>query len=195
MDKQTIQSYNQDAKNIAQLHSTLIPEGIYNLVDQFFIKGGKSIDIGCGIGRDTRWLNQNGYPCIGVDASIEMLNEAAILYPAEQFSQDSLPSLNSLSTSSFQNILCSAVLMHIPQENLVGTYEKILDILNKKGILILSFRSSNEPGNREKGKLYEPINAKQLINYFEHIGCEILLKESETEVKRNLTWHNIVIKK
>jgi len=195
MDNKTIKAYNQDAKNIARLHSTLIPERIYQLIEQFFIKEGKSVDIGCGIGRDTHWLNQQGYPCIGVDASIEMLNEAMVLYPTEHFSEDYLPSLKTLRENSFQNILCSAVLMHIPQIKLESACQRLLELLKADGFLIISFRGTNEPDYRENEKLYNFINTKAFLNFFEHKACQILLNESETEVKRNLTWHNIVIKK
>jgi len=51
MDKATIDTYNREAESIADLHSTLIPQRIYELVDHYFIKGGKTADIGCGIGR------------------------------------------------------------------------------------------------------------------------------------------------
>ena len=57
MDKETIDTYNREAERIAQLHSTLTPCRIYELIGKFFIKGGTTIDIGCGIGRDTNWLN------------------------------------------------------------------------------------------------------------------------------------------
>lgn len=195
MDNKTNKAYNQDAKKIAKLHSTLIPERIYQLIQQYFIKEGNSVDIGCGIGRDTHWLNQQGYPCIGIDASIGMLNEAISLYPSEYFSEDHLPNLKTLRANSFQNILCSAVLMHIPQTKLECACQRLLELLKKNGCLIVSFRTTNEPHYRENEKLYDPINTKEFLNLFESKGCEILLNESEIEVKRDLTWHNVVIKK
>ncbi len=79
MDKETIEAYNREAEGVAKLHSTLIPHRIYSLIDQYFIKGGSTVDIGCGIGRDTHWLNQNGFPTIGIDASVKMLETARSL--------------------------------------------------------------------------------------------------------------------
>jgi trans-aconitate methyltransferase len=113
MDKETINAYNSDAESIARLHSILTPYRIYELIEQYFIKNGKTADIGCGIGRDTHWLNQQAFPTIGVDASEEMLKQAARLYPNNQFIRDELPELQVLASSHFQNILCSAVLMHL----------------------------------------------------------------------------------
>ncbi len=41
------------AESVAQLHSTLIPIRVYDLINQYFIKNTATLDIGCGIGRDT----------------------------------------------------------------------------------------------------------------------------------------------
>ncbi len=58
MDKQTIDIVNQEAESIAHLHATLTPQRIYALIDHYFIKSGTTLDVGCGIGRDTHWLTQ-----------------------------------------------------------------------------------------------------------------------------------------
>lgn len=95
MDKETIDIYNQDAENIAQLHSTLIPHRVYELIQQYFIKNTATLDIGCGIGRDTQWLNKQGFLTLGVDASAGMLKQARQLYPDLLFNEDYLPELAS----------------------------------------------------------------------------------------------------
>ena len=195
MDKETIDAYNREAKSIAQLHSTLTPHRIYALIDQYFIKGGTTVDIGCGIGRDTHWLNQQGFPTIGVDASKEMLRTARSLYPTDNFVQDYLPNLNQLNNLFFQNILCSAVLMHLNKNDLKSACNRLLIHLNEGGCLIVSFRSTNTINNRETGKLYESINIDEFLNNFKEDGYEIILHENEIETLRNLTWNNFVIKK
>lgn len=193
MDKETIDTYNREAKSIAQLHSTLTPHRIYELIDQYFIKDGTTVDIGCGIGRDTNWLTQHGFLTTGIDASEQMLKQAHSLYPNDNFFQDDLPHLNQLGVSSFQNILCSAVLMHLSQIDLKTACNRLLQLLNDNGCLAISFRGKNEIGNREKGKLYETIHIDEFLNVFKENECKVLVQESETEISRNLTWHNFVI--
>ncbi len=195
MDKETISSYNRDAESIAKIHSTLKPARIYELIGQYFIKNGITADIGCGIGRDTHWLSQQGFLAIGVDASEEMLKQATSLYPRERFIRDDLPDLKSLKSSDFQNILCSAVLMHLSPDDLKKACHRLLQLLKNEGCLLISFRGTNNPDRRENGKLYETINFQEFTDFFIQNGCSILLQESEVEAGRNLTWHNIVIKK
>ena len=69
----TLAIYNQDADTITALHSTLIPHRLYQQIPQYFIKQGQTADIGCGIGRDSFYLQQQGYIVTGVDASVTML--------------------------------------------------------------------------------------------------------------------------
>ena len=195
MDNKTIETYNKEAESIAQLHSTLIPSRIYKLILQNFIKGGDTADIGCGTGRDTHWLAQNGYPTIGIDASEQMLIHAKTLFPQDHFTLDSLPRLGSLSTSKFQNILCSAVLMHLSTIDLDLACTRLLDLLDVGGRLIISFRGTAACDQRENGKLYQTINVKYFLDIFTKAHCTILINESELDPVRNLTWHNFVIKK
>ncbi len=174
MDKETINTYNLEAESIAKLHSALTPHRIYGLIEEHFVKNTATLDVGCGIGRDTYWLNQNGFPTIGVDASEEMLKQASKLYPANVFIHDYLPELSGLATQQFQNILCSAVLMHLSQNDLITACGRLLELLNGGGHLVISFRGTSATDNREKGKLYQPIGTGELLNLFTENGCKIV---------------------
>jgi 2-polyprenyl-3-methyl-5-hydroxy-6-metoxy-1,4-benzoquinol methylase len=195
MDQQTIETYNQEAASIAQLHSALIPERIYELAKQFFIKDSKTLDVGCGIGRDTHWLCQQGYHAIGIDASSSMLNYAKSLYPDVDFILDSLPNLKTQGEDTFNNILCSAVLMHLNDADFMSSCARLWSLLMTNGILIASFRGTKEHDNREKGKLYNPIAINVFLKFFTDRQCVILVNESAADNNRGLIWHNFVIKK
>ncbi|MBN2519141.1 MAG: class I SAM-dependent methyltransferase, partial [Bacteroidales bacterium] len=45
------------------------------------INGRKALDFGCGTGRSTRFLQQYGFDCIGVDISENMINKAKEFNP------------------------------------------------------------------------------------------------------------------
>ena len=193
MDKQTIETYDREAERIAQLHSSLTPTRLYTLITVYFTKSGNTLDVGCGIGRDTQWLNQHDYPALGVDASEGMLKQAQQLYPQVRFIKDSLPDLTRLNGQTFQNILCSAVLMHLDKANLEQACLKLLDLLQAEGHLIISIRKTDTTDYRENGKLYEPIDINTFKQFFLQHQCKILLEEQELEPSRQLTWYNVVI--
>ncbi len=195
MDFQTIETYNKEAASIAQLHSTLVPERIYELAKEFFINDGKTLDVGCGIGRDTHWLCQQGYQSLGIDASDSMLDHARFLYPDVDFILDYLPMLETQREAIFDNILCSAVLMHLSDADLVASCARLVSLLANNGVLIASFRGTREQDNREKGKLYNPIAVDDFLKFFTDRGCAVLFNESVADQSRGLVWHNFVIRK
>jgi 2-polyprenyl-3-methyl-5-hydroxy-6-metoxy-1,4-benzoquinol methylase len=191
----TVDSYNQEAEKIAKLHASLTPHRIYELIEQYFIKGKSTADIGCGTGRDTNFLNNQGFSVVGVDASEGMLKQARQLYPDLNFRLDYLPTLVNFKNSEFQNILCSAVLMHLNENTIEAACLRLVQLLKKDGRLVVSIRGTNKKDKRENGKLYESINVESFKQLFEQNGCEILFYENEVEQNRGLTWHNFVIKK
>jgi len=195
MDNLTINSYDAEAKSIATLHSRLKPIRIYELVSRYFISEGKTVDVGCGIGRDTDWLARQGYNVIGVDGSEGMLKEAHSLYSTRDFLVGLLPAVETLERGVYQNILCSAVLMHLKQSDLAPACRRLAELMSENGCLIISFRGTHEAGNRERGKLYESIDEAALIELFEEEGVRLAYSEEDVESARNLTWHNLVFKK
>lgn len=195
MDQQTITAYDQQAENIAQLHAHLKPLRLYKLIEEFFIPQGLTADIGCGIGRDSFYLQQQNFKVLGVDASKGMLQQAKCLYPEVEFIHDALPKLKTFKTAQFQNILCSAVLMHLPQQFLEAACQRLVQLLSPQGCLIISIRNTLEPDNREQGKLYEPIDNIAFKNLFKALDCKVVFSKVEIEQSRHLYWQNSVIKR
>lgn len=71
MDKKTFEAYAKNAKSYSQ-EWLLQPEpsDMYQLLKTYFIPQGRTADIGCGNGRDTNWLIENGYMATWLQASI-----------------------------------------------------------------------------------------------------------------------------
>lgn len=195
MDKLTIEAYDFDAEKVSKLHESLIPERLYQLALEYFIPGGKTLDIGCGSGRDTDWLARNGFETLGIDASSGMLEQAIKRDPELTFQQITLPDLAGIADGFYSNVLCSAVLMHLEQASLQIAAKNILRALDKCGVLLLSFRGTRESDKRENGKLYEAIAKNEAIGLFEREGGELLFCESALENGRNHMWQTFVFKK
>lgn len=195
MDHKTIENYDLNAEEIAKLHSELAPVRLYELTHKYFDKEGATLDLGSGIGRDTNWLKEQGYKVIGIDASEGMIKVARERYPQLTFNKDSLPNLTTLADESFQNVFCSAVLMHLPQDELVDAIKNILRILKPSGRLIISIRNTDHLEGREDGKLYTTVIPDFLENYAKEFGGKLLLSVENYESERGLTWDSYVFEK
>ena len=184
MDNKTIATYDQNAGEFKKTHESQIPLRLYELCKVFFKKGASTADIGCGIGRDTVWLNENGYPAEGFDASEGMLKVARQSYPTMKFNPKSLPALKF--DSNFENIFCCAVLMHIPRSSVVESIISLLGALKPNGMLVISFRSGK---GETDGRLFETYDSGEVSTIFESHGGKVLLKEKDG------AWENMVIQK
>jgi ubiquinone/menaquinone biosynthesis C-methylase UbiE len=185
MDQKTVKIYDNQSASIAKRHNQMIPTRLYSLVETFFKKNVQTLDLGCGAGRDTHWLNINHFPTLGMDASIGMLNIARENYPQYTFKEASLPQLG-CEENSFTNIFLSAVLMHIPRPQLVTSIMEILKITKPNGRIIISYR--NGAGETD-GRLFETYHPGQIAQLFESLGGKVLLIEKDDQ------WNNLVIEK
>ena len=185
MDQKTIQIYDEQFLPIAERHNKVEPKRLYSLVETFFKVNEQTLDLGCGAGRDTNWLNINKYPALGIDASKGMLSVARKDYPQYTFKEASLPELG-FEENSYTNIFCCAVLMHIPRSQLVASVLEILKIAKSQGTIIVSYRNGS---NENDGRLFETYHPGQIAQLFESLGGKVLLIEKDDQ------WNNLVIKK
>jgi SAM-dependent methyltransferase len=168
VDKKTVETYAQKANEFSQEWlEQPAPSDIYDLVEKYFIKNGKTIDVGCGNGRDTNWLNSNGFPAIGVDVSENLLMEARRLFPLVDFAKGVLPQLEDVQ-DTFSNVFCETVIMHLPSTEIGVAVQRIKSLSDKNGVVYLSWRVTEKEDFRDpKGRLYSAFEPKFVLNYFE----------------------------
>jgi SAM-dependent methyltransferase len=156
MDRQTLAAYDHDAAAFAKdWHAQPAPVDLQQTVERFFIRGGCTADIGCGSGREVAWLNANGFPAVGFDASDGLLAEARARYPELSFAHAELPKLSGIAADAYDNVLCETVIMHLGRAQIAPSVRRLLDIVKPSGILYLSWRVTDECDIRDdNGRLY-----------------------------------------
>ena len=151
MDQQTLAAYDRDAAAFAKdWHEQPAPTDLHDIVKRFFIAGGATADIGCGSGREVAWLNANGYPAKGFDASDGLLSEARTRYPQFEFAHAELPGLGGIATEAFDNVLCETVIMHLDRALVPRSIRRMLEILKPGGVFYLSWRVTEGEDQRDK---------------------------------------------
>lgn len=194
MDRSTLRAYDQNAAAFADdWESQPSPDDIYDIVRGFF-REGPTADIGCGSGRDTAWLAQNGFAATGYDASEGLLTEARRLHPNIQFHQAALPELSVIAEASFANVFCETVIMHLPPDAIAASVQRLMAILKPQGTLYLSWRVIEGPDKRdETGRLYAAFNADLVLQALS--ASTILLDEQRASVSSGKTVRRVVARK
>ena len=164
MDELTVAAYDSRPQSFAETwHTQSAPTELHDLVRRFFHPGRPTADIGCGAGRDTAWLNDNGYPAIGYDASIGLLAEAGRRHLGIDFRRDALPNLHSIADASLANVLCETVIMHLQPSDIASSVSRLVNILCPGGILYLSWRVADSCRRDDHGRLYSAVDEQQVL--------------------------------
>lgn len=188
----TIGIYNQNAAMLSARYEAFTPVKIRELVHAFFKKGAPTVDIGSGSGRDTAYLNSQGYPTTGVEASDGMRAEANRLHPGFTYQADSLPELATVENGVFTNLLSNAVLMHLTEAELVKGVMNLLRVLATKGRAVVSFRGPSVPAN-DQDRQFSIFTNSQVAELLESLGGRVLLMETVAE--EGITWNYLVFEK
>lgn len=181
MDRRTLDTYDARAAHyVDDWLSQPAPIEVYKIAETYFQRGGATSNVGSGSGRDTNWLNNNGFPCVGFDASQGLLDQARARFPNLTFREASLPNLAEIPSASFDNVLCETVLMHLPHETHLESLKNLLRILKPGGTLSLSWRLPiNAEQAREKdGRLYELVDSEALKAEAERWGATCLHQDT-----------------
>ena len=194
MDRSTLEAYDQNAVSFAEdWESQPSPDDIYDIVRRFFRKG-PTADIGCGSGRDTAWLAQNGFAATGYDASEGLLIEARRLHPDLQLHHAALPELSGIAEESLANVFCETVIMHLPPDAIAASVARLMAILQPEGTLYLSWRVTEGHDKRdERGRLYAAFDADLVLRGLR--ASKILLDEQRVSISSGKTVRRLVARK
>ena len=197
MDQRTLEVYERTAPERCALYRSAEPRRLRALALAFFHPGQPTADIGSGSGRDLVWLARHGFPAVGYDASEAMRREAALAYPGLDVRPSALPGLAGIADASFVNLLCSAVLMHLPRAQLAAAVANLARVLRPGGRLVLSFRGTKDGGEREPdGRLFTPIRPDRLASTLGVAGLRVLLREPyDGALRPDLRWTAVVVEK
>ncbi|VVE39368.1 class I SAM-dependent methyltransferase [Pandoraea terrigena] len=140
--------YNEDWRNQPP------PDDMYALLMRHFVAGGRTIDVGCGNGRDAAWLAQQGFDVVGYDSSPALIELARQSFPWVTFHIGHLPGLEGV-TAQFDNVVCETVLMHLPANEVPQAAARLWRLVRPGGVLYVSWRvTEGDDLRHEDGRLY-----------------------------------------
>jgi SAM-dependent methyltransferase len=195
MDRDTLAAYDHGAAAFADdWHAQPAPTDLHEIVTRFFTKAGLTADIGCGSGREVAWLNADGFPAQGFDASEGLLAEARARYPSLAFTHAQLPALGGIAAGSCDNLLCETVIMHLDRALIAPSVRRMMEIVKPGGIFYLSWRVTDGADLRDAhGRLYAAFDASLVRG--ELASATFLLDEEVISASSSKKIHRLVVRK
>jgi SAM-dependent methyltransferase/5-methylcytosine-specific restriction endonuclease McrA len=177
LDPATARFYRLNAEDVAGRYEA-VSSPVARYFRLAFPEGGRVLDVGAGSGRDLVELLALGYDARGVEPVQEMAAAAIARHPQLQgrIASAALPSLGEPFCGRFDGILCSAVLMHLPEADLFDAAFALRNALRPHGRLLLSLplaRGDVDEGERgADGRLFKSYAPGYLQLLFERIGFQ-----------------------
>lgn len=125
-------------------HGAIQEEAARSAISRYFSTafkaGEKVLDLGSGSGRDLAVLLEAGADAYGIEPNDSMRAYALNKHPqlAARVQSGSLPISGLPFGGHFDAVLCSAVLMHVPEEQFVESWKSIRRLLKPNGRVLLS---------------------------------------------------------
>ena len=134
--RNTISTYNSTAGDYAEKTDKLLPkERLNEFINYIGKSSGQVIDLGCGPGRDAKYLDSKGFQVIGVDLSSELLSIAKKRVPSGVFlNLDISGPFSPDWIGKCEGVWASASLVHVPQERLSYLVSQVRDVLVNRGV-------------------------------------------------------------
>ncbi len=181
MDHQTLRHYEDRAEEICARYQK-VGGGVDRYFDLAFPPGGRILDVGCGMGRDLAVLQERGHDVWGVEPSGGLRQCCGRVSPelSGRVIGGCLPGLPL--QGGFDGILCSAVLMHLPESQLFDAAFDLKRALKPEGRLLISIPATRDgvrpdptrlgtAEHRDRhGRLFVPLLAEEVCLLFERIG-------------------------
>ena len=171
-----LRTYATIAKHYALRDAQVIPDSAaLNASMQHFttlLQPGCSIlDIGCGTGRDSRALSEEGFKLTGIDLSPEMLAEARRHAADLTYLQLDIEQLERLG-QTFDAAWANASLLHLPKRSLPAVLRQIADKLTDNGPLFVRVKQGTGEGVTDEMRFGMTIQ-----RYFSYYACDELSSE------------------
>ena len=177
MDPDTERYYRLNASDVAGRYEA-VASPVARYFRLAFPECGRVLDVGAGSGRDLAELLALGYDASGTEPVDEMAAAAIACHPQLQgrIASAALPALGEPFGGQFDGILCSAVLMHLPEADLFDAAFALRDALRPHGRLLVSLplaRADVGEGERgADGRLFKSYAPEYLQLLFERIGFQ-----------------------
>ena len=196
--KQASSVYDKIAKPYAEEFSN--PSEYLDEFLELLPKNAKILDVGCGVGVDSGFVKSQGFEIIGLDLSKEMLNLARQKFPLIDFREQDIRELD-FPQESFDGIIASCSLIHIPKQDVPTLIEKFQQILKKDGAIYIALQGGkseeifiDEPFKPDEKLFLNIISFEEIKNLLVKNGFSIVNKyEREPESKEELNYTKLYV--
>lgn len=164
----TIKYYDDNTHNYYVETMFVDMSEIYKKFRSHLKTGASILDIGCGVGRDTKYFIQHGYKVYSIDASHGMV-EICRKYPFAFCKQMNMQDIDFY--EEFDAVWANASLLHLTTTEFKEVIKKLINTVKQEGIIFFSLKEKDNRPELDKRyyKFYKPDEVKNLMSQFNNL--------------------------
>lgn len=188
--------YNNNAKKYFNDTVDADVSELYKPILSRIIKGAHILDAGCGSGRDSLFFINSGYNVTAMDASEKMAKLAS-----EYISQPVLVMKfqDIIWENEFDAVWACATLLHVPNNEIVSVFSKLVTSLKHDGIINGSFKYGNSERSTKDSRRFLDMNERNfevIINQITELKIETTWTTQDVRPGReHEKWFNFIVRK
>lgn len=189
-------AYDEIAGRYAERNAEMLPylvEAADRMIEALRAAGRLHLpvlDLGCGAGRDSAWLEARGLRMVGGDLSRGMLEQARkqVHSPLIQLDMRSLP----FARSQFAAVWCQAALLHLPKVLAPAALREAWRVLLPGGLLYVSVQRGETEGFETRPyepqeRYYAHYRTEEFVELVQSAGF-VIAEQGEAEARRPWVW-------
>jgi 2-polyprenyl-3-methyl-5-hydroxy-6-metoxy-1,4-benzoquinol methylase len=174
---ETVKYYDQEANSWSASHGGDDKESWWkDEMTRFneYLPSGRILEIGSGVGKDAEALIRLGYDYTGTDASNGLLELARKRNPSATFIQRYAHEIDH-SLGEFDGFWASAVLLHIPRDEMRDSLLAISSVIKNDGVGFITMKEGEDERVDEKtGRLFTYYKEEEFRDVLESTGFSVL---------------------
>ena len=200
---ETLLYYEKNANLLAEKYHSANVDNLHSLLINTFMPNSYLLEIGCGSGRDTSFMYKNGYDIVAIDGSQKMISVVQKSYPEllNRLKVVRVPEQMNFSPSSFDGIYSIATLMHMDEDSIIETIEKVAKYLKPNSNFLFSVSIERDDidkkGKDKQGRYFSIIPKSKWIEYCEKYNLYHQYSEINTDGlnRDKIVWFTCIVKK
>jgi len=185
--------YERNFRQYHQETSSIDPASFLSPLAKVLGPGSTILDVGCGSGRDMKWLKDRGFRPMGFERSKGLAELARVHSGCPVVEGDF--QVYDFSDMAVDAVILVGALVHVPHENFQAVFSRILTALKREGHVLLTVKEGIQDAEISKDRIFYRWLDEYLRKIFRRLNLKgVDFSRQVSKIRKADVWLGYVLK-